>query len=98
MMNKRKSCSPHFNSIYECRNLTDNEYNIIYLAWLWANGYVYGEENDMSTFDENEADVPLNDYEINYEDKVEGGVNLDLTYKFYKVDEIIKLMKWNISS
>lgn len=87
----------HFDSIYECRELTEQEYKIVYLAWLWANGFVNRVENGMSTFEESETGIPLTDYEINYEDEMKGGVNLELTYMFYKVDEINKLMKWNNS-
>ena len=84
----------HFNSIYECTELSDHENNIIYLAWMWANGLIYKEENGMSTFEESLAGVPLTDYEIDYEDDLKAGINLDLTYSFYNIDEIIKLMKW----
>ena len=85
----------HFNSIYECEQLTDNEYNITYLAWLWANGFVYKKDNGMNTFEESETGVPLTDYEITIEDDVKGGVNLDLTYSHYGMDKIIDLIKRN---
>jgi len=84
----------HFNSIYECSTLTQHEFKITYLAWLWANGLVYREQSGMSTFEESEAGVPLTDYEITFEDENTGGVNLDLMYSYYGLDEIVHLMKW----
>ena len=95
---QKKLLLNHFNSVYVCSELSGRENSIIYLAWLWANGLVYREQSGMSTFEESEAGVPLTDYEITFEAEMSGGMNLDITYMFYKVDEIIKLMKWNKGS
>ena len=84
----------HFDSIYECKELTDHEYRIIYLAWLWANGLVFRDEDGMSTIYEKTSDIPASAYEITFEDDMTGGVNLDLTYMYYSLDKIIDLMKW----
>ena len=81
----------HFNTIYECRQLSDHEYKIIYLAWLWANGFVYKDENGMSMIDENTSDLPLNAFEITFEAEESGGVNLELSRMYYDLDEIIPL-------
>ncbi len=91
----KKSLIVHFNSIYECKELEEHEYKIIYLAWLWANGLVYKGKDGMTTFEESETGVPLTDYEITIEDEVSGGVNLDLMRSYYDLDKLIQLMKWN---
>ncbi len=91
---QKKLLLEHFNSIYECNELAEHEYRIIYLAWLWTNGFVYREQNGMSNIDKKTSDLPLSAFEINFEDDDKGGVNLDLTYNFYGLDEIISFMKW----
>lgn len=92
----------HFNTIYECQELTEHEYKMIYLALLWANGFVYRLENGFAFFDEERAGIRYDAYEISFEDGVygvdgygAGGMNLDLTYGYYDIDEIINLMRWN---
>ena len=82
----------HFNEIYECHELGEHEYNIIYLAWMWANGYV--EEDEFGGFfDDAETDVTYYDYEITFEDE-SGGMILDFFYHFYELDKIMELMNW----
>jgi hypothetical protein len=93
-VDQKKELLAHFNSIYECTELGEHEYKIIYLAWLWANGFVVRSESGMRTFDAGEAGVPITDYEITIEDDHKGGVNLDVTSMYYDIDKIIKLMKW----
>ncbi len=69
----------------DCR---DHEYRIIYLAWLWSNGFVYRDESGMSMIDEKSSDLPLSAFEITFEDEYKGGVNLDLMYSLYSVEKI----------
>lgn len=88
---QKKKLVEHFDSIYECHELSDHEYRIIYLAWLWANGFVYREENGMSMIDEKNSDLPLSAFEITFEDEYKGGVNLDLMYSLYSVDKIAQI-------
>lgn len=85
----------HFNSIYECHELSDHEYRIIYLAWLWSNGFVYRDESGMSMIDEKNSDLPLSAFEITIEDEYKGGVNLDLMYSLYSLDKIAQITNWN---
>jgi hypothetical protein len=84
----------HFNSIYDCNQLSEHEYRMIYLAWMWNSGIVYRLDNWFHTFEENEAGVALNDYEVTIEDEMTGGVNLDLMYSFYDIDGIQQIMGW----
>jgi hypothetical protein len=84
----------HFNSIYDCNKLSEHEYRMIYLAWMWNSGIVYRLDNWFHTFEQNEAGVPLNDYEVTIEDEMTGGVNLDLMYSFYDIDGIHQIMGW----
>lgn len=83
----------HFNSIYECTKLTDHEYNIIYLAWLWSNGHII-EDDSVSMLDDSVTDVKMDDYEITFEADEGGGINLDFFYVFYQLDRIMELMNW----
>lgn len=92
---QKKKLIEHFDSIYECSELTDHEYKIIYLAWLWVNGFIYMDESGMSMIDEKNSDLPFSAFEITIEDEVTGGINLDLMYTFYSIDKIISLMGWN---
>jgi len=91
---QRTQLLTHFNSIYECSQLGEHEYNIVYLAWMWANGYI-NEDEFGSMFDYSVTDINLDDYEITFEDGVGGGMNLNLFYDFYQLDKVIELMKWN---
>ena len=83
----------HFDTIYECNELSETEYKIIYLAWLWAKDYVKDFGNGFLIFDEAEAGVPLSDYEITFESESSGGINLNLMNQYYNIDEIIEILK-----
>ena len=91
---QKRALLAHFNEIYECKELTDHEYNMIYLAWMWAKGIVYTNEMGFSDFDPEKAGVDLFDYELTIEVDPSGGVNLDILHDYYKVDKIIDLMDW----
>lgn len=84
----------HFNSIYDCNELTGHEEKMIYLAWMWKQGIVQRNADNMPGFDEAEAGVPMDDYEVTIEDEITGGVNLELMYEFYDLQGIQKIMKW----
>lgn len=90
---QKKELQEHFNSIYECPKLAEHEHNIIYLAWLWANGQIIGDESG-SMLDDYVTDVKMDDYEITFEDDEGGGINLDFFYDFYQLDKIMELMNW----
>lgn len=92
---QKKKLLDHFNTIYKCAELTDHEYRIVYLAWLWANGFVYYDENGESVIDEKNSDLPLSTYEITFEADESGGVNLDYFNMYYGIDKIVKLTDWN---
>lgn len=83
----------HFDAIYECNELSETEYKIIYLAWLWAKDYVKDIGDGFLFFDEAEAGVPLSDYEITFESEISGGMNLNLMHQYYNIDEIIEILK-----
>ena len=83
----------HFDAIYECNELSETEYKIIFLAWLWAKNYVKDLGDGFLIFDEAEAGVPLSDYEITFEAESSGGVNLNLMHQYYNMDDIIEILK-----
>jgi hypothetical protein len=87
-----KGMLAHFNSIYECKELSGHEHKIIYLARMWANGFILKDKNGTSTFNETHVGIPLSDYEITFENEHSGGVNLDLMREFYNIDKIIEIM------
>ncbi len=91
---EKKKLLAHFNTIYECKQLNEHEYNIIYLAWMWANGHIV-DTGTGSTFDESKVDAVHEDYEVSFESDTSGGMNLDLFYEFYELDKIMELMGWN---
>jgi hypothetical protein len=84
----------HFNSIYECTELTEHEEKMIYLAWMWNQGIVHRNNDRLPEFEEKEAGVPMEDYEITIEDEITGGINLNMMYSYYQLDEIKKIMQW----
>lgn len=89
---QKKALLQHFNTIYECKELSEAESKIVYLAWLWKEGYVKSVSDDPRIFDEIEAGVPLTDYEITFEDENSGGINLELTYDFYDIGKVIEIL------
>jgi len=82
----------HFNAIYECTELSEMEYKIIYLAWLWKNGYVRKLEDGWMEFDETEAGVPIDDYEVTFEAEPSGGTNIALFYDYYEINKIMAIL------
>ena len=92
----KKPLIKHFDEIYICDKLDDRELKMTYLAYLWKNGRVVTSPAEaMEIIDEKELGVKLHeDYEITIEAEPEGqgGVNLDLTYDFYRFDELFVLL------
>jgi len=82
----------HFDKIYECTELSDHEHKIIYLAYLWKNGLVYTEESGASWFDNKQAGVSIEDYEITIENEDSGGINLNLMYDYYDMNNLISIL------
>lgn len=62
---KKQALLRHFSSLNKIRHkkLSKDECSIIYLAWLWKKGLVTKGMNGYYVFDENEAGVPLSEYE-----------------------------------
>ena len=87
----------HFDEIYVCGNLSDHEYKVAYLAYLWKHGRVINDMNEghVEIVNEKELGVELfRDYEISIEagDFDQGGVNLNLTFDFYGLDKLKELV------
>ena len=92
---QQETLRQHFDTIYECPEMTEHEFKIAYLAWLWANGKVYNEGDMGFNFYEEETGIPMEDYEITFEDNYEeGGINLDYIYRYYSLEELIEKMNW----
>jgi len=92
---QKEAIVSHFNTIYKCSELSETENRIIYLAWLWNEGYVTVNKDAGTDFNEKEAGVPLTDYEITFEDEDSGGINLVFFYEYYGIIKIIELLGWS---
>lgn len=71
---------------YKKPELTNHQTNILYLAWLWANGHVVIDDSG-AWFDDSKTDVNMEDYEVTFEGE-SGGINLELFYEFYELDSL----------
>ncbi len=92
---QKQSLHEHFDTIYECPVLTDHEYKIAYLAWLWANGKVYDAGDHDFFIKEEETGMSMADFEITFEDGYEhGGINLQYLYDYYTMHLLIEKMGW----
>ena len=92
---QQETLRQHFDTIYECPELTEHEFKIAYLAWLWANGKVYNEGDMGFNFYEEETGIRMEEYEITFEDDYElGGINLDYMYNYYSLEKLIEKMNW----
>lgn len=92
---QQQTLHEHFDTIYECPVLSEHEYKIAYLAWLWANGKVYDAGDHDFFINEEEAGMSMTDYEITFEDGHEhGGINLQYLYDYYAMNQLIEKMKW----
>jgi len=91
---KKKKMLEHFSGIYECSELSEHEYKIAYLAWLWEKGYVHGTEVEMPYIDEKETGIDLMEYEltIEVEEEFAYGANLNITYDFYGFDKLMLIV------
>lgn len=83
-----------FNQIYVCHELTSREENILYLTYLWKNDFVLEGPSGLKDFHPAVMDVTLTDFELTIELPVgdEGGMNLDITYDFYGIEDLIKMV------
>jgi hypothetical protein len=87
----------HFHEIYDCNELTQHEFKIAYLAYLWKNGQVINNQGvNLEIINAQALGVDLHrDYEISFEGGDEmnsGGVNLDITYDYYSFDKFFDLV------
>ena len=89
---KKEELLQHFNTIYQCEELSETENKIIYLAWLWENGYVKKLEDGWLEFDEKEAGVSIDDYEVTFEAEPSGGSNIALFYDYYEINKIVTIL------
>jgi hypothetical protein len=82
----------HFNSIYECTELTESEERIIYLAWLWGHGFVGKSQGDgASGINTSKVDAVDEDFYLLSEEDL-GVHNLDNVYSYYELNRIIELL------
>jgi len=85
----------HFDTIYECPEMTEHEYKIAYLAWLWANEKVSELGDHDFVIDEKESGLKMDDLAITFEDDYEhGGISLQYLYEYYSFGQIFEKMKW----
>jgi hypothetical protein len=92
--NQYEALVKHFDAIYECAGLGVHEENILYLAYLWKNGWVHTDTDGWYFLDNAVTSVRLEDYELSFEVEPEnaGGVNLWVTYDYYRLEELGEIL------
>jgi len=94
---KKKALLAHFTSLNKVQHkrLSNDECSIIYLAWLWKNGLVTKRENGFYAFDEDEAGVPLSDYEdIPFDECIfyPWSYNLESIHTQYNLRQLMRIL------
>ena len=90
--NEKEQLLHYFDDIYECNELSDHEYKISYLAYLWKNNCVYLTDSGYEIANEKELGITPMDYEITFEAESSSGVNLSVMYSFYGIDRLMDLV------
>jgi hypothetical protein len=74
----------HFYGIYECTVLSEHEFKICYLAYLWKNKELVLNEFGYEIPNASALGIDVfKDYEITFEDEDPGGVNLGVLHDYY---------------
>jgi hypothetical protein len=94
---KKLKLLAHFNRLYTkpLTQLGKDEWNIIYLAWLWKSELVTRGKNGHHEFDEEKAGVSLSDYEkIRFGEEIymPGSYNLESIHMQYEFDNMMKIL------
>lgn len=77
----------HFNTIYECKELTEHEKNIVWLSWLLGEGLLMVSDGFLM-YEMSEVEFEHTDYEVTFEAEPSGGVNIDLFRDYYELDKL----------
>lgn len=91
----------HFNEIYTCNTINEQELKITYLAYLWKNNYVLLSDGGYIIKEEELLGIDMyKDFELNNEVEPgeEGGVNLGITHDFYAVDKLAELISFEVNT
>ena len=77
--------------------LEDYDYQITYLAWLWAHGWVYEKGKFDYYYDENETGLPMAAFEMPPTIDTMRPYNLDLLciYLEYELDALRERLGWS---
>ncbi|MFN3557443.1 MAG: hypothetical protein ACK4VN_15905 [Bacteroidales bacterium] len=77
--------------------LGEEEYKLVYLAWLWAHGWVYNNGESYYFIKQSETGLSMKDFalydEVEYDQR--GKTDLLYTYLYYELDELRERMGWN---
>jgi hypothetical protein len=87
----------HFNGLRKKKHkkLTKEEYKITYLAWMWKTGMVTKGQNGFYAFNEDDAGIPLSDYEdVYYWEGIyfPGSNHLESIHMQYELDRLISIV------
>ncbi|MGW8124105.1 hypothetical protein ACV07N_15710 [Roseivirga echinicomitans] len=88
---KREIFLKHFNEIYEVKELSSHEENMIYLAWLIKNKYLSISTNTSPVYDPSVIEFDIEQYEITIESEP-GLFNFDILYNFYAMGKLQELL------
>ena len=76
----------HFNSIYEVReDFDDRELDVIYLAWLWKEGYVLFDKMCGYSIALGVKDLSDDDFDYGIDEETDFGMNLGNVYDYYDI-------------
>lgn len=97
-LNKEKTnrLISHFDEIYSCTELSEHEFRIAFLAYLWKNDFVLNSsEFGYEILNETELGIDIyKDYEISFEagEAGSGGINLGITYDYYNLSQLMEIV------
>ncbi len=77
----------HFNKITQCTELSERDFDLVWLAWIVGEKLLLVSEefimNEMS-----EVEFEHQDYELTFEDKIPGKSNIDTLREYYFLDQL----------
>ena len=77
----------HFNGVYECTELSESDYNMVWLSWIIGEKLL-NVSGDFIMCEMGEVEFDVEDYEKSYEGDITGGTKIDLLREFYDLDRL----------
>jgi len=77
----------HFNGIYECTELSEMDYNMVWLSWIIGEKLLIVSA-EFIMFEMREVEFNVEDYEKSFESDITGGTKIDMLREFYELDRL----------